>query len=158
MQNAVKISPVTISWLIPEWSLSYHRDLSGLRGVCDKWRHDRPPYCRNGTLHEFRPDSCLGSVQPGPPNVRFFPIRIRSKSGPARLESGRHPVREVSATRGGTIFRSRETDLWSFSFCDFCLFLAEVGPTTHVNGPGSTNGAERTSNWPRRPIIMPFRG
>ncbi len=36
-------------------------------------------------------------------------------------------------------------------------FPAELGPETRYNGSGSKNGAERTQNWPRRPILKPFR-
>ena len=34
---------------------------------------------------------------------------------------------------------------------------AELGPEARSNGSGSENGAERTQNWPRRPLLRPFR-
>jgi hypothetical protein len=39
----------------------------------------------------------------------------------------------------------------------FGRFPAELGPETRSNGSGSKNVAERTQNWPRRPILRPFR-
>ena len=39
----------------------------------------------------------------------------------------------------------------------FGWFPAELGPETRSNGSGSKNGAERTQNQPRRPILRPFR-
>ena len=35
--------------------------------------------------------------------------------------------------------------------------MAELGPGTLLDGPGPENGAERTQNQPRRPILKPFR-
>ena len=39
----------------------------------------------------------------------------------------------------------------------FGRFPAELGPETRSTGSGSKNGAERTQNQPRRPILRPFR-
>ncbi len=39
----------------------------------------------------------------------------------------------------------------------FDRFPAELGPETPSNVSGSKNGAERTQNQPRRPMLRPFR-
>ena len=39
----------------------------------------------------------------------------------------------------------------------FGRFPAELGPETRSNGSGSKNGAERSHNQPKRPIMRPFR-
>ncbi len=39
----------------------------------------------------------------------------------------------------------------------FGRFPAELGPETRSNESGSKNGAERTQNLPRRPILRPVR-
>ena len=39
----------------------------------------------------------------------------------------------------------------------FGRFPAELGPETFLNESGAENGAEITQNYPRRPILRPFR-
>ena len=53
-------------------------------------------------------------------------------------------------------FRRGNTN-YNFYFGFVGQFPAELGLETPLNGSGSKNGAERTQNQPRRPILRPFR-
>ncbi len=89
-----------------------------------------------------------------------FPTGIRPKSNPeSRLRTILVRFRCVSTTIRSfySVSVLLETQSYVFNFSCWAMFCPKLAPGPLVIGSGSRNGAKRTQNQPRGPILMSFR-